>query len=127
MALSIFATSRFCKSFRMGESSSAADPAAPSFFDDYDDEALQAGATVNCLVSVFEPATLGASLQITAEQSRFAPEYVAPTLAAVWESAGIKATWETFFVDNEYRPNPKDYFPNEQLIQFSLSGGDRRR
>jgi hypothetical protein len=124
--LSIFVTSQFCKGFRVGESTTIADAAVP-FFDSYDDEALQGGATVNCLVSVFEPATLGASLQITAEQSRFTPEYVAPTLAAMWESVGIHVTWETFFVDNEYRPNPKDFFPNEQLIQLTLSRTDRRR
>ena len=61
------------------------------------------------------------ALQINGEQSRFGPDYVATTLAAVWEAAGIRSSWETFFVDPEYRPNPKDYFPNEQLIQFTLT------
>lgn len=87
-------------------------------FDSFDDEALQSGASIDCLVSVYEPATLGASLQITGEQSRFAPDFVSPTLAAVWQ--GMNVRWETFFVDPEYRPNPKDYFPNEQLLQYTL-------
>jgi hypothetical protein len=86
-----------------------------------DDNALAIGASVACLVSVFEPATLGASLQITGEQSRFAPDFVAAILAALWETAGIQSSWKTFFVDPEYRPNPKDYFPNEQLLQFTLT------
>ena len=90
-------------------------------FDSLDDDALQQGASINVLVSIYEPATLGASLQITGEQSRFAPDLVAPTLAAVWESMGIKSSWEVFFVDPEYRPNPKDYFPNEKLLQFTLT------
>jgi len=109
----------FCKDYRIrGDDSSreAADPV----FDELDDEGLLAGGTVDCLVSVFEPATLGASLQITGEQSRFGPDYVGCTLAALWDAAGLQSSWETFFVDPEYRPNPKDYFPNEQLLQFTL-------
>jgi hypothetical protein len=38
----------------------------------------------------------------------------------LWSAAGIRSSWETFFVDPEYRPNPKDYFPNEQLVQYTL-------
>lgn len=110
----------FCKSYRLGEKLKPKEELLP-LFDKLDDDALAAGSTVDCLLSVFEPATLGASLQITGEQSRFAPDYVGPTIAALWLEQGIQATWETFFVDNEYRPNPKDYFPNEQLLQFTLS------
>ena len=78
---------------------------------------------MNALISLFEPATLGASLQITGEQSRFGPDIVGGLLAAVWQQgSGIQGiSWEVFFVDPEYRPNPKDYFPNEQLLQFTLS------
>ena len=89
--------------------------------DEIDDEALEAGATVDCVISLIEPATLGASLQLTGEQSRFIPDFVGPTLAALWEDAGFTSYWETFFVDSQYRPNPKDYFPNEELIQFTIS------
>jgi hypothetical protein len=125
--LNVLKSSQFCRSYRLGEETRKSDDSTASIFDRYDDDAIQSGASVNCIVSVFEPATLGASLQITAEQSRFAPDYVSPTLAAIWESMGIQASWETFFVDNEYRPNPKDYFPNEQLIQFTLSKKDASR
>lgn len=106
----------FIKSYRLGEGNTDR-----PLFDELDDEALRDGASVDCLISIFEPATLGAALQITGEQSRFAPDYVGPTIAALWETYGLKCTWETFFVDNEYRPNPKDYFPNEQLLQFTIS------
>jgi hypothetical protein len=114
--MDMFQASRYFKSFRLGEKDQTV------LFDQYDNEDLASGATVNCLVSVFEPASLGASLQITGEQSRFTPEFVGVTLAAMWEAAGIKASYETYFVDNEYRPNPKDFYPNEQLLQFSLLG-----
>jgi len=113
--MNLFQSSQYCKSYRLGEKDQTV------VFDEYDDDDLASGATVNCLVSVFEPASLGASLQITGEQSRFTPEFVGVTLAAMWEAAGIKVSYETYFVDNEYRPNPKDFFPNEQLLQFSLS------
>jgi hypothetical protein len=116
--LEAFKTAGFCKDYRIrgDDSREASDPV----FDELDDESLVAGGTVDCLVSVFEPATLGASLQITGEQSRFGPDFVGSTLAALWDAAGIKSSWETFFVDPEYRPNPKDYFPNEQLLQYTL-------
>ena len=117
--LNLFQSSNYCKGFRIrGEDT---DEDNDFVFDELDDESLLAGGSANCLVSVFEPSTLGASLQINGEQSRFGPNYVATTLAAVWEAAGIRSSWETFFVDPEYRPNPKDYFPNEQLIQFTLT------
>lgn len=116
--LEAFKSSNFCKGYRIGEVNKEATIAV---FDDLDDDALVGSASVDCLVSVFEPATLGASLQITGEQSRFAPDLVGATLAACWETAGIQSTWETFFVDPEYRPNPKDYFPNEQLLQYTLT------
>lgn len=113
--LNLFQSSQYCKSYRLGEKDQTV------LFDEYDDEDLVSGAIVNCLVSVFEPASLGGALQITGEQSRFTPEFVGATLAALWETAGIKSSYETYFVDNEYRPNPKDFFPNEQLLQFSLT------
>jgi hypothetical protein len=120
--LDVFTSSKFCKGYRIGEDTKGEEEEEKRIiFDELDDNALAIGASVACLVSVFEPATLGASLQITGEQSRFAPDFVAATLAALWETAGIQSSWETFFVDPEYRPNPKDYFPNEQLLQFTLT------
>ena len=95
-----------CKGYRLGEPVTKNADKRP-LFDELDDDAISSGASVDCLVSVFEPATLGASLQITGEQSRFSPDFVGPTLAAMWEARGIQSSWETFFVDPEYRPNPK--------------------
>jgi hypothetical protein len=117
--LELFKDCGYCKNYKI-RSDESAEPNAP-VFDKLDDESLLAGGSIDCLVSVYEPATLGASLQITGEQSRFGPDYVGSTLAALWESAGVKSSWETFFIDPVYRPNPKDYFPDEQLFQYTLS------
>jgi hypothetical protein len=104
--LGLFKANGFCSDYRIGEAVRTKQDERP-VFDEFDDKALASGATVDCLVSVFDPATLGASLQITGEQSRFAPDFVGATLAAMWESEGYQATWEAFFVDPTYRPNPK--------------------
>lgn len=121
--LNLFKFSGFCRDFRIRTFD---DPGGPSpqsgvVFDALDDDSVVMGGTADCLVSVYEPATLGASLQINGEQSRFGPDFVGASLAAIWENIGVKSSWETYFVDPEYRPNPKDYFPDEQLLQFTLS------
>jgi hypothetical protein len=113
--LDLFTTNGFCHSYRIGESFKKDEDQKPNF-DKFDDDAVASGASVDCLVSIFEPATLGASLQITGEQSRFAPDFVGTTLAAMWESAGIQSSWESFFVDPKYRPNPK----GESVIAASI-------
>jgi hypothetical protein len=121
--LNIFKTSNYCKNFRIrsSDNTGAVDDNEP-VFDELDDESLGMVGTANCLVSIYEPATLGASLQINGENSRFAPDFVGTSLSAVWEKyGGIRTTWDIFFVDPEYRPNPKDYFPNEQLLQMTLN------
>jgi hypothetical protein len=123
--LEVFQTYGFIKSFRLG-GDTANDPEAP-LFDELDDQALANGSSVDCLFSIFEPATLGAALQITGEQSRFAPDFVGPTVAALWESMNLQCIWEAYFVDNEYRPNPKDYFPNEQLFQFTIASASSEK
>ena len=117
--LELFKASQYCKGYRIRGSDSVDD--ADYVFDDLDDESLLAGGNVDGLVSIYEPATLGASLQITGEQSRFGPDFVGTTLAALFDANNIRSSWETYFVDPEYRPNPKDYFPNEQLFQFTLT------
>lgn len=89
-------------------------------FDELDDDDIASGSSVDCIVSIYEPAILSGALQITGEGSRFAPDYVGQTLSAAWEAAGILAKEETYFVDSVYRPNPKDFFPDERLIQFTL-------
>lgn len=90
-------------------------------FDEFDNDDYQSGLSINALVSVIQPATLGASLQINGEGSRFSPDFIGCSLAALWEEAGARVSFETYFVDQEYRPNPKDYFPDEQLLQFTIS------
>lgn len=117
--LEAFKSSGFIKDYKIrgDDSKDATDP----LFDELDDESLMSAGSVDCLLSIFEPATLGADLQITGEQSRFGPDFVGTTLAALWESIGVRSSWEIFFVDPEYRPNPKDYSPNEQLIQYTLT------
>jgi hypothetical protein len=120
--LDLFTKDNICNGFRLGDRPIARkgggnqkgtvvddDDDVPIFLDELDDEALAKGGSVDCLVSVYEPATLRACLQITAERSRFIPDFIGPTLAAYWESTvpGLRVTWETYFVDAEYRPNPK--------------------
>ena len=115
--LDLFVASQYCKGFRIrGELDDENE-----VFDELDNDSISTGGTVDFLASIYEPASLGASLQITGEQSRFGPDFVGCTVAAIFaDGANIKSSWETFFVDPEYRPNPKDYFPNEQLYQFTL-------
>lgn len=91
-------------------------------FDAFDDQDIESGLSVNCLVSLKRPATLTSSLQIVGEGSRFIPEFIGTTIAAMWrKEIGRKVEYETYFVDEEYRPNPKDYFPSEQLLQFTIT------
>jgi len=121
--LNIFKASNYCKNFRIRSSDNTGGVYDDiPVFDELDDEGLGMVGTANCLVSIYEPSTLGASLQINGENSRFAPDFVGTSLAAIWERyGGIRTTWDVFFVDPEYRPNPKDYFPNEQLLQMTLN------
>jgi hypothetical protein len=114
--LDCFVSTNFCKAYRLGEKIDD----EYLFLDDIDNQAWSNGVSVDCLLSIFESATLGSSLQITGEQSRFIPDLVGPTIAAVWDTQST-VQWESYFVDPEYRPNPKDYFPNEQLFQYTLA------
>ena len=117
--LDFFDDANFIKGYRLGEKNDVR--SGKNVFDSYDDDDIQSGLSVNCLVSLFRPATLGASLQITGEGSRFSPDFLGCTLAAFWEKElSLSAEYETYFVDEEYRPNPKDYFPDEQLLQFTI-------
>jgi hypothetical protein len=111
--LNIYQQHGFCSGFRLGEKNDEV-RSGLQVFDELDNQEIDDGGSVNALVSVFNPATLGASLQITGEGSRFAPDFIGPTLAAVWEKVGvggkggrIEVGWESYFVDPVYRPNPK--------------------
>jgi hypothetical protein len=125
--LNIFQSANFCSSFRLGDKNDDVRSGA-QIFDELDNQEILDGGQVNVLVSVLNPSTLGGSLQITGEGSRFSPDFVGPLLAAVWEkivnggeNIRIEVEWESYFVDPVYRPNPKDFFPDEQLYQFTIS------
>ncbi len=119
--LDSFKSIGFIQDYRLGEKNDIQQRMEKNIFDEYDDDDIDSGLNVNFLVSVFRPATLGSSLQITGEGSRFSPDFVSPTISALLEEqCGLKVEFEGYFVDEEYRPNPKDFFPNEQLLQFTL-------
>lgn len=107
--LDLFQSANYCTSYRLGDKNDG-ERTGRHVFDRFDDEELSSGGSVDCLVSVLDPATLGGALQITGEGSRFAPDFLGPTLAAVWERAGgpgVVVSFESYFVDPVYRPNPK--------------------
>mmetsp|Transcript_24160 Transcript_24160/g.50088 ORF Transcript_24160/g.50088 Transcript_24160/m.50088 type:complete len:432 (-) Transcript_24160:125-1420(-) len=128
--LDLFQSTKYCSAYRLGDKNDE-ERTGLKVFDALDDEEIispNGVGSVNCLVSVFNPATLGGALQITGEGSRFAPDFVGPTLAAVWERVGsvdkgssVFVSFESYFVDPVYRPNPKDFFPDERLYQFTIS------
>jgi hypothetical protein len=62
-------STKFCKGYRNGEQSKVKKEEKTIVFYELYDDALASGLSVDCLVSVFEPATLGASLQITGEHN----------------------------------------------------------
>ena len=102
----IFQNNNFCVGYKIRRDDSdngSGNNKDEPIFDELDDDSLISGLNVDCLVSIYGPASLGASLQINGEGSRFGPDFVGTTLAAIWDTAGIKSSWETFFVDPEYR------------------------
>ena len=128
--LNIFSKCGFIQSYRIGGGSSSGSGGATTndnsnqrsqqqslLFDSYDDEAFQNQSSIDVLISIYESATLGASLQLTGEQSRFLPDFIGPTLMAMWydtilcntstRSNGLSISYETYFLDSTYRPNPK--------------------
>ena len=122
--LDLFQATGYCSSYRLGDKNDE-ERSGVKVFDELDDEEIMSpnGGSVNCLVSIFDPATLQGSLQITGEGSRFSPDFVGATLAAVFEKVGsnVMVTYENYFVDSIYRPNPKDFFPDERFYQFTIA------
>jgi hypothetical protein len=118
--LECFQANNFVTSFRLGDKNDDF-RSGLNIFDSYDDDDIEAGITLNCLISLIRPATLTSSLQIVGEGSRFLPEFVGTAIAAMWrKELGLQVEYETYFVDEEYRPNPKDFFPAEELFQYSI-------
>jgi hypothetical protein len=129
--LNLFQSSGYCSGYRIGGDDASSNnnydsrrtaaatttTTANVIFDNLDDEELSTrGGSINCLVSIYDPATLGSALQITGEGSRFVPDFVGTTLAAAWErmlnghddnGGDVVVTYESYFVDPIYRPNPK--------------------
>jgi len=122
--LDLFQSTSYCSSYRLGDKNDE-ERSGLKVFDELDDDEISSpngAGSVNCLVSIFDPATLGGALQITGEGSRFSPDFVGPTLAALFERVGnCTVNFESYFVDPVYRPNPKDFFPNERFYQFTIA------
>mmetsp|Transcript_4139 Transcript_4139/g.6100 ORF Transcript_4139/g.6100 Transcript_4139/m.6100 type:complete len:491 (-) Transcript_4139:87-1559(-) len=143
--LSTFANTSLIESYRLGDKNDEY-RSGNNILDEYDNDDLEGNVPVNCLISLYNPATLTSSLQIVGEQSRFIPDFIGTTIAAMWReelgqsnansdrSGGasddigrIKADFEAYFVDGEYRPNPKDYFPNELLLQYTILNKKKKK
>jgi hypothetical protein len=119
--LDYFKSINFIGTYELGDRKNDDYRVGERIFDSYDNEDINSGLTVDCLVSIKRPVTLGSALQITGEGSRFSPDFISPTLSAIWKTElGLNVAYESYFVDSEYRPNPKDFFPDEQLLQFSI-------
>ena len=109
--LNVFQSSNYCTGYRLGDKNDEV-RSGLKVFDTLDDEEIAVnGGSVDCLVSIFDPATLGGALQINGEGSRFVPDFIGPVLAAVWEHVGgdnsVTISFDSYFVDPIYRPNPK--------------------
>ena len=128
--LNKFQSSNYCTGYRLGDKNDD-DRTGINVFDSLDDETVSSrggggGGSVDCLVSIFDPSTLGGALQIIGEGSRFAPDFIGPTLAAVWERVGgdgvVAVSFESYFVDPVYRPNPKvRLYDSHPLLGLSYS------
>lgn len=121
--LNAFQSAQYIQSYRVTRDESYSLTDNEPLFDDIDDEDYyDKENSLNFLVGLYNPASIQAALQITGEGSRFIPDFVGCTIAAMLEDSvqATTVTYESYFVDPQYRPNPKDYFPNEQLLQFTF-------
>lgn len=91
-------------------------------FDAYDDEDFDLGRDVNLVISATRPAWLTSALQINGEDSLFSPDFLAPTLSAALDNTDVAVRpVQTYFIDDTYRPNPTEFFPQSELLQFTFS------
>jgi hypothetical protein len=90
-------------------------------FDGYDDSDFELGREVNLVISLKRPAWLASALQVNGESGLFAPEFLAPALreSLGGTRVGCKPV-QNYFVDDVYRPNPTEFYPTEELLQFTL-------
>jgi len=70
--LNLFQATNFCTKYCLGDEKDEVRTGL-NLFDSLDDDEIKSGGSVDCLVSIFDPSTLGGALQITGEGSRFAP------------------------------------------------------
>ena len=70
--LNLFQSTNFCTKYCLGDQKDEVRTGL-NVFDSLDDDEIKSGGSVDCLVSIFDPSTLGGALQITGEGSRFAP------------------------------------------------------
>uniref|UniRef100_A0A0G4H1J5 Uncharacterized protein n=1 Tax=Chromera velia CCMP2878 TaxID=1169474 RepID=A0A0G4H1J5_9ALVE len=73
-------------------------------------------------VSAYESAYLRGSLLLNEEKQFFRPDYIAAFIQSYLSSCGVGVLFEgENFLDEQWRPNPRDYTVLEQLYAFSLS------
>jgi len=84
-------------------------------------------SSISLVVSIKRPATLSSALQINGEDSLFSPDFVSPTLKALFtlNNIAVKPV-QTYFLDSVYRPDPKQYYPDEQILQFTLASSAKK-
>jgi len=70
--LNLFQATNFCTKYCLGDEKDEIRTGL-NVFDSLDDDEIKSGGSVDCLVSIFDPSTLGGALQLFGEGSRFAP------------------------------------------------------
>ncbi|GMH87067.1 hypothetical protein TrVE_jg13503 [Triparma verrucosa] len=117
-----FKSANLVESYRVvsGEAIEAVESFKP--FDYLDDEDIVKGNDVNLVLSIRKPATLTSALQVNNEQSLFQPEFTAPAVSQCFLANGLNVKpVQTYFVDSVYRQDPNLFFPDEELLQFTIS------
>ena len=88
-------------------------------------EDLADGYPVELKISISGSTTIGASLQLAGEGASFRPDFSTLVVASLLTKAGLKATFDEYFLDETYRTDPNDFRPEILLQQWSLDPSDR--
>lgn len=78
-------------------------------------------------VAISDSAALRGALLLNANSAarQISPELVRPLLTAYLRASGVRVSEATeFFLDDEYRPNPLEYRPSQQVITLVLNPED---
>lgn len=108
---------------RSASPSTSSSPPTPNFkpFDVYDDEDYDVGRDVNMVLEVKKPAWLTSALQINGENSLFSPSLLSPTLSSsILETEVSLRPVQSYFIDDTYRPNPTEFYPSSEILQFTF-------